>query len=123
MKKNYLFFLFILICLKFQGQTKCSEADSDVIYAYSDVKTSYEANNISHLKEYAYKSLLAFKRALPKLKDCGCETSYNHAFDAIDLFVCLVANCVCFKGSLSVFILLLFRLLIILFFSLSKIQT
>ncbi|WP_339917599.1 hypothetical protein [Yeosuana marina] len=85
MKKNYLFFLFILICLKFQGQTNCSEADSDVIYAYSDVKTSYEANNISHLKEYAYKSLMAFKRALPKLKDCGCETSYNHAFDAVDL--------------------------------------
>ena len=85
MKKNYLFFLFILICLKFQCQTNCSEADSDIIYAYSDVKTSYEANNISHLKEYAYRSLKAFERAKPKLKNCGCEASYNNAYDAAEL--------------------------------------
>ncbi len=85
MKKNYLFLLIIITCLKFQAQTNCSKADSDVIYAYSDVKTSYEANNISHLKEYAYKSLEAFKRAIPKLKDCGCVASYNHALDAIEL--------------------------------------
>lgn len=85
MKKNYIFFLFFLICLKFQCQTNCSEADSDIIYAYSDVKTSYEANNISHLKEYAYKSLKAFERAKPKLKNCGCEASYNNAYDAAEL--------------------------------------
>ena len=85
MKKNYLFLLIFITCLKFQAQTNCSEADSDVIYAYSDVKTSYEANNISHLKEYAHKSLEAFKRAIPKLKDCGCVASYNHALDAMEL--------------------------------------
>jgi len=85
MKKYYIFFLFFIICLKFQCQTNCSEAYSDILYAYSDVKLSYKANNISHLKEYAYKSLKAFERAKPKLKDCGCETSYNLAYDAYEL--------------------------------------
>ncbi len=85
MKKNYLFLLFITICLKSLGQTNCSEANSDIIYAYSNVKHSYEANNISHLKEYAYKSLEAFKRAEFKLKNCGCEISYNKAYDAMQL--------------------------------------
>ena len=90
MKKYYPLFLFFLFFLKFQGQTNCSQADSDIIYAYSDVKTSYEANNISHLKEYAYKSLKAFERAKPKLKDCGCEASYNHAYDAAELLAKVV---------------------------------
>ena len=85
MKKYYLFLFFILMCLKFQGQTKCSEANSEIKYAYSNVKHSYEANNISHLKEYAFKSLEAFKRAEAKLKECGCEVSFNHAFDAMEL--------------------------------------
>lgn len=85
MKRNYLFYLFIIVCLKFQGQTNCSEADSDLIYAYSDIKTSYESNNISHLKYNAHKSLEAFKLAKPKLKSCGCEASYNLVYDAIEL--------------------------------------
>lgn len=85
MKKYYLFLFFFLICLKFQSQTNCSEANSEINYAYSNVKHSYESNNISHLKEYAYKSLEAFKRAESKLKDCGCEVSYNHAYDAMQL--------------------------------------
>jgi len=85
MKRNYFFCLFIIFCLKFQGQTDCSEADSDLIYAYSDIKTSYESNNISHLKYNAHKSLEAFKLAKPKLKSCGCEASYNYVYDAIEL--------------------------------------
>lgn len=85
MIKHYLFLFFLLVFLKFQCQTNCSEANSEINYAYSNVKHSYEANNISHLKEYAFKSLEAFKRAESKLKECGCEVSYNHAYDAMQL--------------------------------------
>ena len=85
MKTVLLFFLAFIFCQQFQSQTKCSDADSDILYAYSDVKDSYESNNIYHVKEYAYKSLKAFERAKPKLKSCGCETSYNLAFDAAEL--------------------------------------
>ena len=85
MKKNYLLFLFITVCAYCFGQENCSEADSDLIYAYSHVKTAYNSNNIYHLKEYSKKSLEAFKRAKPKLKVCGCEIAYNKVYDAIDL--------------------------------------
>lgn len=85
MKKTYLFFLFTTICAFSYGQESCSEADSDLIYAYSHIKTAYNSNNIYHLKEYANKSLEAFKRAKPKLKTCGCEVAYNKVYDAIEL--------------------------------------
>jgi hypothetical protein len=85
MKKNYLFFLFATICAFSYAQENCSEADSDLIYAYSHVKTAYNSNNIYHLKEYANKSLESFKRAKPKLKACGCEVAYNKVYDAIEL--------------------------------------
>jgi hypothetical protein len=85
MKKNYLFFLFICISVHSFGQTNCSEADSDLIYAYSHVKSAYNSNNIHHLKYYAKRSLEAFKRARPKLKACGCDLAYNKAYDAIEL--------------------------------------
>ena len=85
MKKHYLLFLFITVCAFTYGQENCSEADSDLIYAYSHVKSAYNSNNIHHLKEYAKRSLVAFERAKPKLKACGCEIAYNKVYDAIDL--------------------------------------
>tara|TARA_R110002049_G_C9175812_1_gene562621 strand:+ start:675 stop:1091 length:417 start_codon:yes stop_codon:yes gene_type:complete len=85
MKKNYLFFLFITICAFSYGQKNCEEADSDLIYAYSHVKSAYNSNNIDHLKHYANRSLESFKRAKPKLKTCGCEVAYNKVYDAIEL--------------------------------------
>lgn len=85
MKKNFLFFLFIIICAFSYGQENCDEADSDLIYAYSHVKSAYNSNNIDHLKYYAKRSLECFKRARPKLKACGCEVAYNKVYDAIEL--------------------------------------
>lgn len=85
MKKNYLFFLFITISVFSHGQENCQEADSDLIYAYSHIKSAYNSNNIHHLKYYAKKSLESFKRARPKLKTCGCEIAYNKVYDAIEL--------------------------------------
>lgn len=85
MKKNYLFFLFISICALSYGQEDCEEADSDLIYAYSHVKSAYNSNNIDHLKYYANRSLESFKRAKPKLKACGCDIAYNKVYDAIEL--------------------------------------
>ncbi|MBN4047366.1 hypothetical protein JYU05_02385 [bacterium AH-315-P13] len=82
MKKNYLFFLFISISMHFYGQTACSDAHSDVNYAYSHVKSAYNSNNIDHLKYYSKRSLDAFERTKLKLEACKCEESYNYAYDA-----------------------------------------
>ena len=85
MKKNYLFFLLSIVFLYSNAQNKCEDAHSDVIYAYSHVKSAYDSNNISHLKDYSNRSTDAFNRAKKILNDCGCETSYNYAFDASEL--------------------------------------
>ncbi len=85
MKKNYLFFLIITVYIQSFAQTSCEDAHSDVIYAYSHVKSAYNSNNITHLKYYSKRSLDAFNRAKKKLNYCKCEASYNYAYDAYEL--------------------------------------
>lgn len=85
MKKNYLYFLIIVASIQSYAQSNCNDAHSDVIYAYSHVKSAYDSNNVSHLKDYSKRSTDAFNRAKIILNDCGCETSYNYAYDASEL--------------------------------------
>lgn len=85
MEKHYFFLYFALSSLVFYGQTACDDANSDLIYAYSHVKSSYNSNNISHLKYYANRSLEVFERSKKKLKECGCETAFDLAFEAAQL--------------------------------------
>jgi hypothetical protein len=84
MKQCYFIALFSL-CLNVEAQSSCEEAHSDGIYGYSHVKSAYDSNNISHLKDYAKRSFDAFERAKKILKDCGCDASYNKAYDAAEL--------------------------------------
>ncbi len=84
--KNYYLLFFLIITLNFNAQTtNCDEANSYLVNAYSHVKDAYDANNISHLKYYANRSLEAFKLSKKTLKDCGCKTALNLADKSIDL--------------------------------------
>lgn len=85
MRNFYIFLLLLTIPQTFYGQSYCEDANSDLIYAYSHVKSAYNSNNISHLKYYAKRSLKAFERAKEKLTKCGCETAYNLAYDGSEL--------------------------------------
>jgi len=85
MKKHGLVSVFLLITSIFFGQTPCDDANSDLIYAYSHVKSAYKSNNISHLKYYANRSLESFERSKPRLTKCGCDKAYNLAVDCTDL--------------------------------------
>ncbi len=70
--------------MQFFAQSSCSDAQSDVIYAYSHVKTAYDSNNLTHLKQYSVRSYEAFERAKSKLSSCNCEDSYNAAYDGAE---------------------------------------
>ncbi|MEN3324863.1 hypothetical protein VP395_14080 [Mariniflexile soesokkakense] len=86
MKKIYLFFLLFIVYSEFQGQNSaCADADSNLIYAYSNVKDAYESNNIQHLKYYSDKSLKSFRDAKINLKKCGCNTAFELAYNAMEL--------------------------------------
>lgn len=85
MKTCFSFLIFFIASSTIYSQTECEDANSDLIYAYSHVKSAYDSNNISHLKYYANRSLEAFERSKEKLTKCGCETAYNLAYDGAEL--------------------------------------
>ena len=85
MKKYYIFLLLLCFLFSASAQTKCSEADSDMNYAYSHVKSAYESNNISDLKYFAYRSFEAMERVAPVLKDCGCKPTLEIIENGIEL--------------------------------------
>jgi hypothetical protein len=86
MKKIYLFFFIFIVYSEFQAQNSpCADADSNLIYAYSNVKDAYESNNVQHLKYYSDKSLKSFEEAKVNLKKCGCETAFELAINAKEL--------------------------------------
>jgi hypothetical protein len=86
MKKIYPFLLIFIIYLELPAQNSaCIEADSNLIYAYSNVKDAYESNNVQHLKYYADKSLKSFEDAKVNLKKCGCQTAFELAYNAEEL--------------------------------------
>lgn len=85
MKKYFLFFLIATACLQSFSQSDCSDSNSDLIYAYSHVKSAYDSNNVTHLKYFSKKSLDAFERTKKNLESCGCDKAYNFAYDAAEL--------------------------------------
>jgi hypothetical protein len=86
MKKICLLLLISIIYSESQSQNSgCTEADSNLIYPYSNVKSAYESNNIQHLKYYSDKSLKSFEDAKINLKKCGCDTGFELAYNAMDL--------------------------------------
>ncbi|WP_299552891.1 hypothetical protein [Seonamhaeicola sp.] len=85
MKKAYIFLLALLTVSQIFAQDFCSDADSNLIYAYSNVKDAYESNNLDHLKYYSEKSLKSFEKAKVNLKQCGCESAYNLAYKGAEL--------------------------------------
>lgn len=84
MKKIYLFFLTITMSVSSYAQSNCADAHADLIYAYSHVKSAYDSNNITHLKDFSNRSFDAFERTKKNLETC-CETAYNYAYDAAEL--------------------------------------
>lgn len=86
MKKICLLLLISIIYSESQSQNSgCTEADSNLIYPYSNVKSAYESNNIQHLKYYSDKSLKSFEDAKINLKKCGCDTGFELAYTALEL--------------------------------------
>lgn len=85
MKKYYIFLVSLCLVSTAFAQSKCSDADSDMNYAYSHVKSSYDSNNISDLKYFAHRSLEAMTRVMPVLKNCGCQPTLSLIEKGIDL--------------------------------------
>lgn len=83
--KHFYTLFFILSSLATYAQTPCDEANAYLVSAYSHVKSSYEANNISHLKYFAHRGLESVKLAKKTLSDCNCSKALEQANKALDV--------------------------------------
>ncbi|MBD0832076.1 hypothetical protein [Aestuariibaculum sediminum] len=83
--KNFYFLIALISYLNLHSQSKCDEANSYLVSAYSHVKSSYEANNISHLKYYAHRSLESINLAKKTLSDCNCNKALEQANKALEV--------------------------------------
>ncbi len=84
MKKIFLFpVIFCVYFLSF-SQSGCSDAQAHIVYAFNNAKNALEANNITHLKFYANKTLEAFERVQNVIKTCTCENVENYTYESIE---------------------------------------
>ncbi|WP_066220727.1 hypothetical protein [Formosa haliotis] len=83
MKLYYTLGIALFACLSFKGFSQCSDVQPDVNYAYSHVKSAFEANNLTHLQYFADRSLKAYERAQEKFKTCDCEGATNFTYENI----------------------------------------
>lgn len=85
--KNYYFFMILLASIAINAQSRCEDANYYVVSAYSHVKKSYDATNISHLQYSANRSVESMKLAIPQLQSCGCVKAIDLANKAMDILV------------------------------------
>ncbi|MFG6687146.1 hypothetical protein ACGK9U_11215 [Mariniflexile sp. HNIBRBA6329] len=83
--RNLYLFLVLITSFSINGQTECDDANYYLVSAYSHVKSSYDANNISHLKYYANRSVESLNLSKKKLSSCDCAAAKEFADKAIIL--------------------------------------
>ncbi|MDO7171485.1 hypothetical protein [Mariniflexile sp. AS56] len=83
--KNLYFLLILITSISISAQSKCDDANYYLVSAYSHVKSSFEANNISHLKYYANRSIESLKLSKKQLTQCDCVPALTLADKAIFL--------------------------------------
>lgn len=86
MKHFYLFFALIFSVFT-NAQQDCDNANYYLVSAYSHVKTSYDANNISHLKYSANRAVESLKLYKKELTNCNCTKALELANKAMALLV------------------------------------
>ncbi|MBD0834891.1 hypothetical protein [Aestuariibaculum suncheonense] len=83
--KNFYYLLFLISTINLYAQNNCDNANAYLVSAYSHVKTSYEANNVSHLKYAAHRSLESINLAKKTLADCNCSKALEQANKALEV--------------------------------------
>ncbi|SDB19196.1 hypothetical protein SAMN03097699_0017 [Flavobacteriaceae bacterium MAR_2010_188] len=84
MRKIYFLLIFSISINVSFAQQDCLAAQSYIIYAFNSAKLGLEANNITHLKYYAGKSLDAFKKVDASLSKCSCTNVADLTYMSIE---------------------------------------
>lgn len=84
MLKTTLFFaaLVLLISPTF-AKEECEESYQNASYGLIHAKKALEANNSTHLKEYALRSKTALEKVLTATEKCGCTDANDASYNAL----------------------------------------
>lgn len=66
------------------AQRDCNEAFSAANYSVAHANNAYDANNIDHVQEWAYKAMETFSEVESITADCGCEEANNLAYEGYE---------------------------------------
>lgn len=64
--------------------SECEDSYQNASYGLIHVKKALEANNTTHLKEYALRSKIALEKVLAATEKCGCIDANYASYDAIE---------------------------------------
>ncbi|MEM7186833.1 MAG: hypothetical protein AAF466_09255 [Bacteroidota bacterium] len=74
--------LFFSVCAV--HAVECEVAYQDATYGYQHAETAMEANNVTQLKQYADRSMIAIKKVLLSTEKCGCQAASDASYDALE---------------------------------------
>lgn len=74
--------LFLLISPTF-AKEDCEDSYQDASYGLIHAKKALEANNATHLKEYALRSKSAIEKVVEATENCGCTDANNASYNAL----------------------------------------
>lgn len=83
MKKTITLICLLFFCFTLLQATECEVAYQDATYGYQHAETAMEANNVTQLKQYADRSMIAIRKVLLSTEKCGCVAANDASFDAL----------------------------------------
>jgi hypothetical protein len=84
MKKTITLVSLLFYCIGSLHAVECEVAYQDATYGYQHAETAMEANNVTQLKQYANRSMIAIKKVLVSTEKCGCYAANEASYDALE---------------------------------------
>ena len=83
-KTTLLFTALVLLISPTFASEDCEESYQNASYGLIHVKKALEANNATHLKEYALRSKIALEKVLTATEKCGCTDANDASYNALE---------------------------------------
>ncbi len=84
MKKTITLVSLLFLCIPQIRAAECEVAYQDATYGYQHAETAMEANNVTQLKQYADRSLIAIKKVMITTEKCGCVAANDASYEALE---------------------------------------
>ena len=84
MKSILILTIALISSIYVRAQKDCNEAFNAANYSVAHTGNAYDANNIKHTQEWAYKAMETLEEVERITADCGCEEASNLAYEGYE---------------------------------------